>query len=78
MLKRGMFYSVNHDSTAIPQVGLGIQIDAKQSFCCQPPPKLGADTSRILEQWLHLSAPEITQLIEKSIIFVAPQSKGSS
>jgi crotonobetainyl-CoA:carnitine CoA-transferase CaiB-like acyl-CoA transferase len=69
MFQRGMFYSLNNKSSEIPQVGLGIQIDGQQSFCSKPPPKLGADTSMILEKWLNLSNVEIENLISKSIIF---------
>ena len=69
MFQRGMFYSLNNKSSEIPQVGLGIQIDGQQSFCSKPPPKLGADTSMILEKWLNLSNLEIENLISKNIIF---------
>ena len=69
MHERGMFYSLNNKSSEIPQVGLGIQIDGQQSFCSKPPPKLGADTSMILEKWLNLSNLEIENLISKNIIF---------
>ena len=73
MHERGMFYSIDNNSTAIPQVGLGIQIDGKQSFCHKPPPALGADTSIVLDKWLHLSHQEIESLISKNIIFATTQ-----
>ena len=73
MHERGMFYSIDNNSTAIPQVGLGIQIDGKQSFCHKPPPALGADTSIVLDKWLHLSHQEIEYLISKNIIFATTQ-----
>jgi crotonobetainyl-CoA:carnitine CoA-transferase CaiB-like acyl-CoA transferase len=69
MHERGMFYSIENNSTSIPQVGLGIQIDGKQSFCNKPPPKLGADTSAVLNKWLHLSDDEIEHLVSKNIHF---------
>ncbi|QXZ10680.1 CoA transferase [Comamonas sp. Y33R10-2] len=64
----GFIYRTQGADGEIPQVGLGIRFDGQTEGTQVPPPKLGADTQTVLEDWLALDESAITQLRAQAII----------
>jgi crotonobetainyl-CoA:carnitine CoA-transferase CaiB-like acyl-CoA transferase len=54
LIDSGLFYGVDRGGVRIPQVGLGIKFDGQAEACALAPPKLGADTQQVLQEWLEL------------------------
>jgi crotonobetainyl-CoA:carnitine CoA-transferase CaiB-like acyl-CoA transferase len=55
-------------SGPIPQVGLGIRFDGDSHTARRPPPKLGEDTERILQERLAMSPSDIAGLRKTKVI----------
>jgi crotonobetainyl-CoA:carnitine CoA-transferase CaiB-like acyl-CoA transferase len=68
LLSEGLFYSVEGAAGKVPQVGLGIRFDGKSSAYRCAPPRLGADTERVLRERLGMSEACIAGLRERRII----------
>jgi crotonobetainyl-CoA:carnitine CoA-transferase CaiB-like acyl-CoA transferase len=66
--KRGFLYCMERDGATIPQVGLGIRFDDEPAAPSVAPPLLGADTDDVLSGVLGLTARDIRQLRERSVI----------
>ncbi len=64
----GFVYKVDTPTGPIPQVGLGIRFDGKTEGTVTPPPRVGADTQRILGEWLGCKPDELEQLSAKGVI----------
>lgn len=64
----GFLYRCSTPDGAIPQVGLGIRFDGRSDGTETPPPKLGADTGRILQTWLDCDTEQFEQLRAAGII----------
>lgn len=64
----GFIYRTQGPDGDIPQVGLGIRFDGQTEGTQVPPPKLGADTQTVLQDWLALDESAITQLRAQAII----------
>jgi crotonobetainyl-CoA:carnitine CoA-transferase CaiB-like acyl-CoA transferase len=62
LIDRGLFYAMESDKNAFPQVGLGIRFDDKPAGHDRSPPTLGQDTDDVLEQLLGLTMEKIGQL----------------
>lgn len=52
LTERGLFYSIQRDGVAIPQVGLGIQFDGNNRTFRTSPPRLGEDARTVFSSWL--------------------------
>lgn len=68
LAKRGLFYAMPMGDVTVPQVGLGISIDGEAAAPRLAPPKLGADTAKILGAIAGYSSAQIAALREKAII----------
>ena len=64
----GFIYRTQGPDGDIPQVGLGIRFDGQTEGTQVPPPKLGADTHTVLQDWLALDESAISQLRAQAII----------
>jgi crotonobetainyl-CoA:carnitine CoA-transferase CaiB-like acyl-CoA transferase len=64
----GMFFAANGRAGLVPQVGLGIRFDGAAAVLRAPPPALGQDTERILEEVLSKSPQEIAGLINAEAV----------
>jgi crotonobetainyl-CoA:carnitine CoA-transferase CaiB-like acyl-CoA transferase len=64
----GMFFAANGPAGLVPQVGLGIRFDGAAAVLRAPPPALGQDTERILEEVLSKSPQEIAGLINAEAV----------
>lgn len=64
----GFIYQCEGPDGCIPQVGLGILFDGVSEGTAMPPPKLGAHTQAILQDWLGCSPAAIEQLQQKKVI----------
>jgi len=53
LLESGLFYGFDRNGVRIPQVGLGIKFDGRGEACALAPPKLGAGTQQVLQEWLE-------------------------
>ncbi|SDB75002.1 CaiB/BaiF CoA transferase family protein [Belnapia rosea] len=62
LIARGLFYQVEAQGTAMPQVGTGILLDGAANRPRLPPPRLGADTAAVLGEWLGLDAARVAAL----------------
>jgi crotonobetainyl-CoA:carnitine CoA-transferase CaiB-like acyl-CoA transferase len=60
--ERGVVYRLEHDGRAIPQVGLGIQVDGAQAGIRVAPPRLGEHTDAVLRELLGYDAKRIASL----------------
>jgi len=52
LTESGFLYSVERSGIKIPQIGLGIKFDGRSESCAAAPPRLGADSDAVLEEWL--------------------------
>lgn len=68
LARRGLFYRMDMDGIAVPQVGLGITIDGLPASLRSAPPALGEDTIGILRDLAGLDPDQINDLRNKSII----------
>lgn len=68
LLDKEFFYTSDSAYGPVPQVGLGIGMDGKQSVHRKAPPKLGEDTQVVLKDWLNMPDAEIEQLKESGIV----------
>lgn len=66
--KRGLFYAIETDGYAIPQVGLGIRFDAQDAGSGTAPPALGQHTDDTLAGLLGLGPERLAQLRQKGVI----------
>lgn len=64
----GFIYRTHGPDGDIPQVGLGIRFDGQTEGTQVPPPKLGADTQTVLQDWLAMDESAISQLRAQNII----------
>jgi crotonobetainyl-CoA:carnitine CoA-transferase CaiB-like acyl-CoA transferase len=60
--ERGVIYRLEHDGRAIPQVGLGIQVDGRTAGVRVAPPRLGEHTDAVLTDLLGYDAQRIAAL----------------
>src|SRR5581483_2857892 len=51
LIDRGLFFSIPTNGQPVPQVGTGWHLDGAPNGSPSPPPRLGADTQRILKDW---------------------------
>jgi crotonobetainyl-CoA:carnitine CoA-transferase CaiB-like acyl-CoA transferase len=51
LVDRGLFFSIRGSGAPIPQVGTGWHLDGAPNGSASTPPRLGADTDRILAAW---------------------------
>jgi crotonobetainyl-CoA:carnitine CoA-transferase CaiB-like acyl-CoA transferase len=68
LLARGLFYAVPSGSSPIPQVGTGWLLDGRPNGCRLPPPRLGADSEAVLEEWLGMEAKEVEALRAEGVV----------
>ncbi len=68
LTQRGMFYSVNHADSQMPQVGFGIHIDGSSATYRRSPPRLGEDSDVVLRDWLAMTQAKIAQLRQSNLI----------
>lgn len=66
--RRGFLYALDRDGLRVPQVGLGIQFDGESEAATRPPPRIGADNTAVLGNWLGLGPSEIEALSCAGII----------
>ncbi|WP_284504014.1 CoA transferase [Caballeronia sp. GAWG2-1] len=59
LLARQLFYTMEHQESPIPQVGLGIRFNKKVAGYDRAPPKLGEDTISVLKGIVGASQQEI-------------------
>jgi crotonobetainyl-CoA:carnitine CoA-transferase CaiB-like acyl-CoA transferase len=59
--RRGLFYTIERDGVAIPQVGLGIHFDGSSRTRRSPPPRLGKDTYEVFDSWLSWDSARVDQ-----------------
>lgn len=64
----GFLYQAEGSDGPVPQVGLGIRFDGRAEGTQVLPPRLGADTERVLTEWLGRDATEIERLRSQNII----------
>jgi crotonobetainyl-CoA:carnitine CoA-transferase CaiB-like acyl-CoA transferase len=64
----GMLFAAEGQAGLVPQVGLGIRFDGSGAVLRSPPPILGQDTERILQEALSRSSAQIAQLIDAGIV----------
>jgi crotonobetainyl-CoA:carnitine CoA-transferase CaiB-like acyl-CoA transferase len=68
LLERGIFYVVPSGDSFIPQVGTGWQLDGQANGCRLPPPRLGADSEAVLEEWLGMGRAEVEELRGEGVV----------
>lgn len=68
LIGRGMFFSIPSGPHALPQVGLGIQVDGQPAGFETAPPELGAHTEEVLTGLLHLPEGRMVQLRQSGVI----------
>lgn len=66
--RRGLFYELHDSGRAVPQVGLGIQLDGRQAVPRAAPPLMGADTERVLRERLGLDDTRVDALRSAGIL----------
>ncbi|MEO7405341.1 MAG: CoA transferase [Burkholderiales bacterium] len=68
LIERGLFYKIDTDRGPVPQVGLGIRIDGAAGYHRAPPPRLGADSGAVLDDWLGYDTAQIAALRDNKVI----------
>jgi crotonobetainyl-CoA:carnitine CoA-transferase CaiB-like acyl-CoA transferase len=68
LIERGMFYAIESEGKAIPQVGLGIRFDDKDAGYRFAPRALGEDTDAALQNLLGLTAEQIEDLRSRGVL----------
>jgi crotonobetainyl-CoA:carnitine CoA-transferase CaiB-like acyl-CoA transferase len=66
--ERGLFYAMDVDGTAFPQVGLGIRFDHRPAGYDRAPPDLGQHNEEIFQDMLGLDAARLQQLKTEGLI----------
>ncbi|RPI43898.1 MAG: CoA transferase [Betaproteobacteria bacterium] len=66
--ERGVFYRLEADGRAIPQVGLGIHVDGAQAGIRMAPPRLGEHTENVLSSLLGYDNERIAKLRAGNVI----------
>ncbi len=66
--ERGVFYRLEADGRAIPQVGFGIQVDGAQAGVRLAPPRLGEDTDEVLGDLLGYARERIEALRAANLV----------
>ncbi|TCT06229.1 CaiB/BaiF CoA transferase family protein [Aquabacter spiritensis] len=59
---RGVFYEIDRDGEALPQVGLGITVDGVSQHAAAPPPRLGQHTEAVMRAILAYDETRIAEL----------------
>ncbi|WP_082584239.1 CaiB/BaiF CoA transferase family protein [Noviherbaspirillum sp. Root189] len=65
MQERGLFFSLERNGFAIPQIGLGIRFDGNSHACRSAPPRLGEDTMKVFKTWLDWDDTRLAALAGK-------------
>ncbi len=65
---RGLFYSVDDNGIALPQVALGITVDREVAGCAIVPQHLGQDTESVLADILQYNSEKIAALRQEKLI----------
>ncbi|MFB9125784.1 CoA transferase [Paraburkholderia dipogonis] len=68
LLDDGLFYTVLGENGLVPQVGLGIKFDGQATVHRRPPPALGQDTIRVLQERLGMSEARLADLKNDGIV----------
>jgi len=68
LLARGLFYAIEANGHAIPQVGLGIRFDQEDAGCAAAPPALGEHTHEALTHLLGLDAERLAELKNQGVL----------
>ncbi|USX06766.1 CaiB/BaiF CoA transferase family protein [Paraburkholderia fungorum] len=68
LLDDGLFYAVDGENGLVPQVGLGIKFDGQSAVHRRPPPTLGQDTERVLEERLGIQEARLAILKNEGIV----------
>ena len=66
--RKGFFFSIDTDSEPVPQCGLGIHVDGKDSGFRSGPPELGQHTDEVLRDLLGYDAARIARLKQAKVI----------
>ena len=66
--ERGLFFQVDRGGCALPQVGLGVQVDGSPCGYVSPPPRLGQHTGAVLGEALGFDADRIAALKTLGVI----------
>jgi crotonobetainyl-CoA:carnitine CoA-transferase CaiB-like acyl-CoA transferase len=61
LTERGMFYRYRHGNRDLPQVNTGWHLDAAPNTPRRPPPRLGADRTAVLNEWLVSGMPSTAE-----------------
>jgi CoA:oxalate CoA-transferase len=66
---RGSIKDVTHEvAGTIPIVDTPVRMSRSETGIAGPPPSMGADTARVLEGWLGMSAEEVARLEGEGIV----------
>lgn len=68
LLERGLFYRLEQDGRAVPQVGLGIRVDGETAACRIAPPRLGEHTDGVLRDLLGYDETRVAKLRAATVI----------
>jgi crotonobetainyl-CoA:carnitine CoA-transferase CaiB-like acyl-CoA transferase len=68
LIERGVFYRLEKDGRAMPQVGLGIRVDGAEAGVRVAPPRLGEHNEQVLTGLLGYDAARVAELRAKSVI----------
>lgn len=66
--ERGLFFQIERNGHALPQVGLGIQLDGKAAGYRSAPPRLGEHTNEVLAEVLGYPQEHLNKLREDKLI----------
>jgi crotonobetainyl-CoA:carnitine CoA-transferase CaiB-like acyl-CoA transferase len=66
--ERGVIYRLDYDGRAIPQVGLGIQVDGQSAGVRVAPPRLGEHTHAVLTELLGYPPQRIAELRSAGVV----------
>ena len=76
LVERGLLYAVDREGGAVPQVGLGIQVDGASAGPGRAPPSLGEGGDNVLADWLGWDAARISDGRKRGIMGPVPQRPG--
>jgi crotonobetainyl-CoA:carnitine CoA-transferase CaiB-like acyl-CoA transferase len=65
---RSLFFQIQRDGHAVPQVGLGVHVDGESAGYFSPPPRLGEHTTEVLSERLQLSGHRLEELLAAGVI----------
>jgi len=66
--RKGFFFSIETDSEPLPQCGLGIRVDGRDSGFRSAPPELGQHTNEVLRDLLGYDPARIDRLKEAGVV----------